>query len=102
MLGGASLTLPDLPDGLRYFSAPMGNGVSPLQTIFPVMSMTGGLQSSLICMVVEKLPIGNADMGRRGLFERDGGRWYTVEISDEMSDQDIKNEIDKAVTALKA
>ncbi len=54
------------------------------RVVFPLFGASGGLAQSLAVYVMETPPAGAAqgyDLGRAGLHEEDGGRWYCVEVS---------------------
>jgi hypothetical protein len=83
-----------LPSGLFYANY---QG----QEIFSLRGPSGGLQLAAICYVVESYPTDGRDLGRHGLHEDGGGRWYCVELSPLDGLEELTKKVGEAVAALK-
>lgn len=79
--------------------------------VFNVPGASGGISSSYIMYLIQKLPDNygaGRDLGRAGLHEEDGGRWYAIEgdiprmdVSEKELCSDLAEKIRAAVRALK-
>jgi hypothetical protein len=76
------------------------------QLHFPVYGCSGGLTISFVAMLVEKPPNAAVDFGQQGLHDDAalgcdcGGRWFTISILDNDSDEVLRRKIHEAIEAL--
>lgn len=82
-----------LPDGLSFFEF---EG----RRIFSVSGVSGGACNFAMCYVVEKMPTEYCDLGRDGLHEYSGGRWYGVQLGANDGPNVFRGKIQKAIEVL--
>jgi hypothetical protein len=70
------------------------------QAVFPMYGISGGLASNLCAVLVDKIVNDGGDVGRHGLHEERGGRWYVIEFGYDEDEASAQKKIDEAVRAL--
>ena len=72
------------------------------QSIFPVYGMSGRISSNLMAVLFDKIISDGGDIGRHGLHEERGGRWYVMEFGYEETAVEVQKKINEAVRVLSA
>ena len=73
------------------------------RTVFPLFGVSGGISSSLVMYIMETPPKSaqfGYDLGRAGLHEEDGGRWYCIEVPYNATPEILEGAVKVAVEAL--